>query len=198
MQYFNLLICWIITLIFNVRFVSIGLYRNRACCEYPEMLKVPSMNATLYRAAVTSSYRLTPRKLYTTNTKFYVLLTVQLHPNPANRQSTEKHNTYQLLYIYSIPPNDGLQICPKHVEIYWRNKLRINSASSWFSLHRLNTQFRPYSIFFNTYGFLNKAFLPPKHNLRIKICNVVLQGRSEFKKIKKLEYSGDAQILWQP
>jgi len=29
--------------------------------------------------------------------------------------STEKHNTYQLLYIYSIPPNDGLQICPKHI-----------------------------------------------------------------------------------
>jgi len=28
-----------------------------------------------------------------------------------------KHNTYQLLYIYSIPPDDGLQICPKHVEV---------------------------------------------------------------------------------
>jgi len=26
------------------------------------------------------------------------------------------YNTYQLLYIYSIPPNEGLQICPKHVE----------------------------------------------------------------------------------
>jgi len=22
-----------------------------------------------------------------------------------------------LLYIYSIPPDDGLQICPKHVEV---------------------------------------------------------------------------------
>jgi len=30
----------------------------------------------------------------------------------------EKHNTYQLLYIYSIPPDDGLQTCPKHVEVY--------------------------------------------------------------------------------
>ena len=39
------------------------------------------------------------------------------------------------IYIY-IPPDDGLQICPKHVEVDWRNKLRINSASSWFSLHR--------------------------------------------------------------
>jgi len=28
----------------------------------------------------------------------------------------EKHNTYQL-YIYSILPDDGLQICPKHVEV---------------------------------------------------------------------------------
>ena len=28
-----------------------------------------------------------------------------------------RHNTYQLLYIYSILPGDGLQICPKHVEV---------------------------------------------------------------------------------
>ena len=34
----------------------------------------------------------------------------------ANRQSTEKHNMYQLLYIYiySILPDDGPQIYPKH------------------------------------------------------------------------------------
>jgi hypothetical protein len=51
---------------------------------------------------------------------------------PANRQSTEKHSTYQLLYIYSIPPDDGLQIRPKYVEVDWRNKLRINSKSSCF------------------------------------------------------------------
>jgi hypothetical protein len=38
-------------------------------------------------------------------------------PNLANTQSTKKHNTYQLLYIYSVPPDDGLQICPKHVEV---------------------------------------------------------------------------------
>jgi hypothetical protein len=54
-----------------------------------------------------------------------------------NRQSTKKQNTYQLLYTYSIPPDDGLQICPKHVEVDWRNKLRINNASSWFSLHMI-------------------------------------------------------------
>ena len=55
---------------------------------------------------------------------------------PANRQSTGKQNTYQLLYIYSITPDDELQICPKHVEVDWRNNLRINIASSWFLLHR--------------------------------------------------------------
>ena len=36
---------------------------------------------------------------------------------PANRQSTKEHNTYQLLYMYSISPDDGLQICPKQVEV---------------------------------------------------------------------------------
>jgi hypothetical protein len=48
-----------------------------------------------------------------------VYCTQQFHPNPANRQSTKTHNTYQLLYsyIYSIPPDDGLQIYPKHVEV---------------------------------------------------------------------------------
>jgi len=25
--------------------------------------------------------------------------------------------TYYLLYIYSVPPDDGLQTCPKHVEV---------------------------------------------------------------------------------
>ena len=26
-------------------------------------------------------------------------------------------NTYQLLYIYSLPPDDGLQMYPKYVEV---------------------------------------------------------------------------------
>jgi hypothetical protein len=43
---------------------------------------------------------------------------------------------YQLLYIHSILPANGLPICPKYVESEWRNKLRINSAPSWFFLHR--------------------------------------------------------------
>ena len=47
----------------------------------------------------------------------------QFHPNPANRQSTKKHNTYQLLHKNSTPPDDGLQICPKHVELDWQNNI---------------------------------------------------------------------------
>ena len=30
--------------------------------------------------------------------------------------STKKHNMYRL-YVYSIPPDDGLQICLKRVEV---------------------------------------------------------------------------------
>jgi len=46
------------------------------------------------------------------------------------------YNNWYVLYIYCISPDDGLPICPKHVEVDCRNKLRINSASSWFFLHR--------------------------------------------------------------
>ena len=44
---------------------------------------------------------------------YYIYTTVvgglRWNLNPAKRQSTKKHNTYRLLYIYSIPPDDGLQ-----------------------------------------------------------------------------------------
>ena len=42
-----------------------------------------------------------------------------------------------ILYIYSTPPDDGLQIYPKHVEVDRRNKLRINGASSWCFITRM-------------------------------------------------------------
>jgi len=45
----------------------------------------------------------------------------KFHFNPVNGQSTEKHNTYQLFCIYSIPPDDGLHMCQKHVEC-WMTK----------------------------------------------------------------------------
>ena len=74
--------------------------------------------------------------LYSIYSNWYVLCfsVDSLLAGLANRLSTEKHNTYQLLYIYSIPPDDELQICTKHVEVDWRNELRISSASSWFLL----------------------------------------------------------------
>ena len=64
-----------------------------------------------------------------------VLFSWLFHHNSDNRQSTKKLNTYQLLHIYSIPLDDGLQICQKHVEVDGRSKLRINSAQRRFSLH---------------------------------------------------------------
>jgi hypothetical protein len=51
---------------------------------------------------------------------------------------TLTYNTYQLLYIYSVYLLMMGNICPKRVEFEWRNKLRINSVSSWFSLQRLS------------------------------------------------------------
>jgi len=35
-----------------------------------------------------------------------------------------------------ITSDDVLKICSKHVEVDWRNQLRINSATSWSLLHR--------------------------------------------------------------
>ena len=58
-------------------------------------------------------------------------------------------NTYQLLYMYNIPPDDGLQVCPRHVEVDRPNKLRINSASSWFLLHRCMEMHNQQTIKFN-------------------------------------------------
>ena len=64
------------------------------------------------------------------------------------------YNTYQLLYMYSIPPDDGLQIYPKYVETDWRNKLRINTASSWFLLHGPPLSYIFPLILFSTYIFI--------------------------------------------
>jgi hypothetical protein len=68
------------------------------------------------------------------------LFNFSLFPFQTGKQSTRKYNTYKLLYIYNIPPDDGLQICPKHVEVEWRNKLRINNASIWLSLQGFFTK----------------------------------------------------------
>jgi hypothetical protein len=57
--------------------------------------------------------------------------------NSDNRQLSKKHNTYQLFYVYIQCTSWWWATnMPKHVEVDWRNKPRISSASSWFSLHR--------------------------------------------------------------
>ena len=86
----------------------------------------------------------------------------QFHLDPANRQSTEsttRTNRCIYIYIYSIPPYDGLQICPKHVEVGWRNKLRINSASSWLLLHRCIEMHGQQNIKFRIPLFTDTAFV---------------------------------------
>jgi len=55
--------------------------------------------------------------------------------SPSSGSILHIYNTYEL-YIHSIPPDDVLQIWPRHVEVEWRNELRTNSASSWFLLHK--------------------------------------------------------------
>jgi hypothetical protein len=82
--------------------------------------------------------------------------------SPSSRGMLYIHNTYQLLCIYSIPPDDGLQIYPKHVEVDRWNKLRINSASSWFLLHKSTFYLCVYIyiyIYVSTYFTLSQAIL---------------------------------------
>ena len=90
------------------------------CCIYKQQLVRTSI--VLYCA-----FQLTPGR---------VEMEQQFHLKPANRQSNEKHNTYQLLYIDRIIRDDELQMCPKHVEVDWQNKLRINTLSVCFLPHR--------------------------------------------------------------
>ena len=73
---------------------------------------VYSVNQSLHVSGIFVAYHQEVYCIYT-----IVVGGLRWNLNPANRHSTEKHNTYQLLYIYSISPDDGLQICPKHVEV---------------------------------------------------------------------------------
>jgi hypothetical protein len=57
-------------------------------------------------------------------------------PNQDSRQSSKKNSKYQLLYLYGVPPDDGLYKRPKHVEVF-DEILKINCASSWFLFKRI-------------------------------------------------------------
>jgi hypothetical protein len=54
-----------------------------------------------------------------------------------------KRTTRTIYCVYTLlPPDDGQLASPKHVEVQWRNKLKINSASSWFHYMYLTIRFR--------------------------------------------------------
>jgi len=75
--------------------------------------------------------------LYIYNNWYVLCFLVDCWPagRPTDSQLKSAARTNCCIYSYSIPPDDGLQIRPKYVEIDWRNKLGINSAWSWFSSH---------------------------------------------------------------
>jgi len=61
-----------------------------------------------------------------------------------------------------------LQICPKHVEVAWRNKLRINGASSWFLLHKR------IQLFFFRIILSIRSYFVPKQRLKLKIWDGII------------------------
>jgi hypothetical protein len=49
--------------------------------------------------------------------------------------TTAHHQEVFTVYVQQlVPPDDRHWVYPKHVEVDCLNKLRVNSASSWFSL----------------------------------------------------------------
>jgi hypothetical protein len=62
-------------------------------------------------------------------------------------QSTVEYSKYHLPHTYILPPDDGLLISPKDVEVWKFNKLRINSAYSWLLyIYSYLIQYRPLSV----------------------------------------------------
>jgi hypothetical protein len=47
---------------------------------------------------------------------------------PTDFLEINKYHFAIYIYIYILPPDDGLQIAPKHVEL---NKVKVKSASFW-------------------------------------------------------------------
>jgi hypothetical protein len=55
----------------------------------------------------------------------------EFHAGPLTVDLEDK---YYLPHIRLLPPDDGLQMGPIHVEAWWFSKVKINSASCWFIL----------------------------------------------------------------
>jgi len=51
------------------------------------------------------------------------------------------YNIYQLFYVYNISPDDGLQICPKHVEVIYLNINQFDALNFMVSLFHSSTCF---------------------------------------------------------
>jgi hypothetical protein len=82
-------------------------------------------------------------------------------------------------YLTVCWPDDRLQICPKHVEVEWQNKLRINIASNWFLLHiAINVGNISYQIgnciFIMLYSFITKGW---KRGMFVASCTLYRQER---------------------
>jgi hypothetical protein len=90
--------------------------------------------------------------------------------------TTSADNTYQLLIymVYTVTsPDDGQPTCPKRVEVYWRNKVMINSASvgyiiwideiSFRLLHYPSQGNKFQSVYFTTVNNISKT--PPQFRI---------------------------------
>jgi len=81
----------------------------------------------------------------------------------ANGQSTDQHNTYQLMYIHSITPDDGLQICPKHkyyVNIYLcLQNARNTLYQDYTSIYSFNVIWRQFHFCWSEFLFFAENFV---------------------------------------
>jgi hypothetical protein len=70
---------------------------------------------SLYVSGVSAAHRQEAECIYVANGTCYTSL--EFHSSQARWQSTQKYNKYHSPHIYILPPDDGLSIRPKHVEV---------------------------------------------------------------------------------
>ena len=104
------------------------------------------------------------------------------HPQPLHVSGIPVTRHQEVFYIYTY--NNwcvlcflvdfllaGLgQICLKHVEVDWRNKLRINSISSWFSLHGCIEMHGQKNIKFTSKHFTKLMICFPSSDMPPSLC----------------------------
>jgi len=100
------------------------------------------------------------------------------------------YNNWYMLYFSDDCLLARLQICLKHVEVDWRNKLRINNISSWFLLHRYsemhgeqNIKFRSLQLLTNKCTYITFTYNTLKHLKPLQYISIFSdhhQGVSSF------------------